>query len=59
MGSFSFDERRAYKAAWLILSANMHLHELNIEDFNEWFNQLAMGTHNSDDKYIDIKSKEG
>ena len=70
LGSISFDFKRAYKAAWLILSANMQLTELNIEDFQEWFDQLAtrrsgqtggngVNGLDSDAKYIDIKSKEG
>ena len=40
-GSASFDFRRAYKAAFCILSANMPLKELNVEDFQEWFEMLA------------------
>ena len=48
----------------------MQLTELNIEDFQEWFDQLAtrrsgqtggngVNGLDSDAKYIDIKSKEG
>ena len=60
----SFDFKRAYKAAWFILSANMPLKELNLEDFREWFDSLATRKPNApadggaDAKYIDLKPKD-
>lgn len=40
-GTISYDFKRAYKAAWFILSAHMPVKELNWEDFKDWFSQLA------------------